>query len=217
MKKLVLVAISTLLLASCAVPCTNSVPDQYTDRKNWFCVETPELFRSNIQAQTTPTASVVTFHDDWYGFIQFEVTKIPSEDRVNVEQHLRQDPEALKNNIFDPWLAKIRPAFPGTEILHAETISENNEKMYFAFLKIPEGGTAADLNTGKRSDSLRGLLIFVSGDQIVVESYQASMILADFYKREDKSFVNDILKTLIENKNRYRNLTDINKEGLDPL
>lgn len=203
-KRILTLAVALVCFTSCSSRAT--VPEQYYDRNNWFCIDTPKSFNYDMQKHTTATSSGVCFHDAWGGFIKFEISKLSQDDLKMIREILVNKPTVFKDVFLSTGFEEIRALFPGTQIVYDESFTKDDQSIYFAFIKIPEGGSGENLGTGKRTDSLRGFLVFLEGDHLVVESHQLSAIQTSYYKEGDKFFIEKAKETLLESKQRYRNL-----------
>jgi hypothetical protein len=188
------------------------VDDHYYDSNGWFYVKIRPADRHQIQEHATPNLSAVSFQDNMGGLIRFEVIPISNEDLVEAKKCLDGNPAIYKNIFLESYLPTIVSRFPGTKIIHEEMVSENNENQAFFLLDIPGGGTSFNSTTGRQTDSFRGFLIFLSGNQLVVESFQYCLISSDVFRSEyqkgDTSVFANTLRLLREYKQGYKNLCD---------
>lgn len=202
------IAAIVIFLTSCTPPISNqSVSTQYYDPNGWYRIDVPKLYQYNMEEHTTATSSCVAFHDDMGGLIRFEVTNLCDDEQTNITKMFENNPESFREIFFDTCIVKnISSQYPGTKTIHYETIKNDSEILIFAFLKILGGGTLRNIDTGRQTDSLRGYLIFLSGNQLVIESLQHCMIAANYYKDGDQSFIDNTLRLLMERKTFYTNL-----------
>ena len=131
-----------------------------------------------VQRQASPDGSGAIVATGAFGELyRAEYMRIPPEQIDNFRG------ERQKAGVKDAFTHYVLPLFqsvsPDTQVLAEEYTQLNNQPAYFAVVTIPGGSPAVSRDgngTIKRADSTRAILVFVSGDCLVVTMHGLSVL-----------------------------------------
>ena len=149
-----------LIFIGCATTKGKVSGGMYESPLNNFTIELPNWVGLKIQDQNDNEGGRVSFHDDFGNLWAITYLRLPANSEATFKDNEKRDSaysSFLKTYALPSLFSR---ASQGTRLLHEEFSGEDQNRVYFAVLSLPEGSPLVDLKQNKRLDSVRGLIIF---------------------------------------------------------
>jgi hypothetical protein len=157
-------ALSYVLLAfimsGCGMGGGNIWEGKYSSPLDNFSLTVPSGIGMKVTDRGDDNGGMVSFHDDFGNLKAVTYMRLPASVTKGLNDPAQRD-ASYRGYLHSGILPKMfKRVSPNSKVLHEEFLNDDKDREYLAVVDIPGGSPLVEMNSGKRLDSTRALLIF---------------------------------------------------------
>lgn len=172
-----------------------------------FSIALPDFHTASLKSKCIKKGQITEFNlqDDFGRLFQLSICNLPGVATSIQNEKIREIYSAIFNEVFFPI---IKATLPAATVLHQEVVTfENQTEGLFVLVDFPKGSTLVDSSTGERFNSMRGCLLRLCDNQLLILSYQEDLQFVLFSAVNSKEKGESYKQALIRSANSYKNLS----------
>lgn len=199
MKKILLALFTASTLSAWeGVPTKGEIADGfYKDGAKKFEIALPEMGQGKMivdDQESTEGSSHVYFADDSGELYRAEAIDIPESLYLEICANGMKETEQLKSYFNAAIVDPIADSGKEARILNADIQSDPQMgRLHYSLFFIPEGSHLIESKTNTRVSCFRAYVVRVTGDQILIFTYQPSLKMQRDMKDKSPKEISDIL------------------------